>query len=339
MVGCSPAQPPVWVPGWLEAPSTAVARTGAKAVVAGDRIYVMGGGEGIPGPDTIHKSVEYTRIRFDGGLDPWRMTRPMNTPRMFQAAVEFQGVIYALGGEYFPGGQMKLLNSVEYARVGRDGQLEPWVSTSPMNTPRRSPTAAVAEGYLWAIGGYNGIFLETVERARIREGGDLGPWEMVPQRLTTARYIHGGATRGDRIYVFGGHLQESGRGSSDAEWTTVGFDGQLSPWRATSSLLQPRFLAGSAASEEFVFIVGGYDGKYLASVESARILPDGELSPWVQAVPLSTPREGAAVVVHANRIYVIGGSNSGTYLRTVEQAVIAADGRLGYWSSVQKQGS
>lgn len=306
-------------------------RTGSKAITVHDRIYVLGGGEGIPGPDTVHRSVEYTRVLPEGTVEAWKATSSMNTPRIFLAAAQAGDVIYALGGEYFPEGRMHLLNSVEWARVGADGQLGPWHEAGPMLTPRRSPTAAIVGDYLYAMGGYNGIFLQTVERARILSGGELGPWEWVPQSLSSARYIHGGAAVGNRIYVVGGHLMESGRGSSAAEWTTVNPDGKLNSWKLTHSLLQPRFLAGSGGTEEYLFIVGGYDGSYLDSVERARVLPDGNLSAWTQTTPLPAPREGAAVTVDHNRIYVAGGSNQGAFLRTVEWAEIGPDGQLGYW--------
>lgn len=331
LANCSPApRPTTWVSGWREAVPMATPRTGAKAVAVHDRIYVMGGGEGIPGQNTIHRSVEYSRIRTDGTLEAWKPATPMNTPRIFLAAACAGEVVYALGGEYFPEGRMRLLNSVEYARVGADGRLGPWHGTSPMLTPRRSPTAAVVGDYLYALGGYNGIFLRTVERAKILKEGGLGPWEWVPQSLTTSRYIHGGAAVGNRIYVVGGHLLESGGGSRGAEWTTVKSDGRIDPWKPTSALLQPRFLAGSGGTGAYIFIVGGYDGDYMKTVEEARILPDGSLGPWTRTTPLPTPREGAAVAVQGEKLYVIGGSNHGNYLRTAEWAEVGRDGQLGY---------
>lgn len=331
-VGCSrPSVPKVWVAGWKEEAPLLVPRTGAKAVAAQGRIFVIGGGEGIPGPQTIHKTVEYTRIRPDGSVEAWKMASEMKTPRMFLAVAESRGVVYAVGGEFFPGGRMRLLNSVEWARIGSDGRLGPWMEGSPMLTPRRSPTTTVVGDYLYVMGGYNGTFLRTVERARIGPGGEPGPWELVPELMASARYIHGGAVHRDRIYVVGGHLMESGRGSSGAEWTTVYPDGRLNAWTPTSPLIQPRFLAGSTATDEFIFVVSGYDGRYLDSVERAQILPDGNLGPWKETTPLPTPREGPAVASHGRTLYVIGGSNQGDYLKSVERAEAGPEGQLGYW--------
>jgi hypothetical protein len=331
LAGCTRTSRGVWTPGWEELASIATPRTGAKAVAVGNHLYVFGGGQGVPGPDTIHASVESADLQPDGRFDEWKPNTALNTPRMFLSVVRHGNTIYALGGEYFPEGNMKLLNTVERTEVREDGSLAPWTDCESMNTPRRSPTSVIVGDYLYAIGGYNGTFLRTVERARILPDGNLSPWEWVPHLLTEPRYIHGGAAMGNRIYVLGGHIEQSGRGSSDAEWTTVGADGQVAPWKATTSLEQPRFLAGTGITERHLFIVGGYDGGYLSSVEKASFQPDGTLSPWTQTSPLSTPREGAAIAISGDNIYAIGGSREGVFLRTVEHGIIAEDGTIGYF--------
>ena len=329
------SQPQVWVENWEAVSPLSIARTGAKAISLGDRIYVMGGGFGIPGPDTVLASVEFVKIKKDGTLGEWEKGPSMNTPRIFLAVTEADNVIYTLGGEFFPGGKMLLLNTVESSRVASNGELGPWRKLSSMLTPRRSPTTTVAGGYLYAIGGYNGVFLSSVERAKILPGGDLGPWEWVSQSLTMARYIHGGATIGNRIYVMGGHLMEAGGGTAGAESAVVNPDGSLSPWKTTSPLSQPRFLSGSAALGGNLFIAGGYDGEYLDSVEMAKVLPDGNLGSWDQVTPLPKPREGPAMATNGKHIYAIGGSrigvNKGVYLREVDHAEISMNGNLGHW--------
>ena len=209
LAGCTRSSPGVWTPGWEDLPSIEKPRTGAKAVAVDRNLYVIGGGLGVPGPDTIHASVESATIRPDGRIDGWKTNTSLNTPRMFLAVVPHGKILYALGGEYFPEGTMKLLNTVERSEVRADGTLGPWIVCESMLTPRRSPTAVIVGDYLYAIGGYNGTFLRTVERARIQPDGSLSPWEWVPHLLTEPRYIHGGAAMGNRIYVLGGHIEQS----------------------------------------------------------------------------------------------------------------------------------
>ncbi|HEY5649123.1 MAG TPA: hypothetical protein VIU33_06460, partial [Nitrospiria bacterium] len=292
---------------------------------------------GKPGPDTVLRDVEKTRIQKDGSPGPWTAERPMSTPRIFTAATAHEDIIYVAGGEYFPEGRMLLLNTVEWTRVDKNGNLGPWQTGSIMQTPRRWPTISVVDGYLYAMGGYNGTFLKSVERARILQDGSLGPWEYLPGQLTTERYIHGGAAVGNRIYVIGGHLQSGGDGIGGAEWTTVGEDGNLTEWRPTSSMLQPRFLAGSATGGNSIFVIGGYNGGYLDSVEWTAIETDGNLGDWTASTPLPAPREGPATVILNKRIYIMGGSNQGNYLTSTAWTEIGADGALGTWETGKTQ--
>lgn len=327
---CTRTESRVWVPGWKESVPIQTPRSAAKAVVVGEYLYVIGGVRP-PIPQTTLDSVEFARINPDGTLGPWTYTSRLNTPRMFLSVSKANGIIYAVGGQYFPEGHQRLLETVERAAVGPDGRLGPWTESSPMLTPRRSPTSTIVDGYLYGIGGFNGTFLRTLERARIREDGALDKWEAVRQPMENAHYIHGGATRDGRIYVVGGHIQGVGTGDSSTEWTTVGGDGRLSSWKSGSSLHQPRFLAGSTATNDYIFVIGGYDGSYLSSVEQVRILPEGDLGEWTQVAALPTAREGAAVASHNDTIYAIGGSQNGQYMGTVEFAQIGRDGSLGHW--------
>jgi hypothetical protein len=202
-----------------------------------------------------------------------------------------------------------------------------------MTTPRRGPAALASHGYLYAIGGYNGIFLRNAERAKLLPNGDLGKWEPVQALLTTDRYIHGAAHRGNRVYVVAGHLQGKGGGKASTEWSQISQDGQFEPWRSGSPLLLARFLAAVTASERHIFVLGGYNGQYLADVEQAQIQKDGALGPWVRTTPLSSPKEGCTAVWANGAIYLIGGSRNGVYLPDVEFAWTDESGGLGYWAT------
>lgn len=332
VIQCSKTtKPKIWVEGWKESGSMLKARTGATAVSVENHLFVFGGGFGKPGPDTILREVEKTRIQKNGAPGNWEAARPMNTPRIFTAATTHENIVYVVGGEYFPEGRMLLLNTVEWTRVDKKGNLGPWQIGSPLQTPRRWPLIAVVEGHLYAMGGYNGTFLKSVERAKIQPDGSLGPWKYLPGQLTTERYIHGGAAIGNRIYVVGGHLQSKGDGTGGSEWAAVGENGQLTDWQLTSSMIQPRFLSGSAAWGNSIFVIGGYNGGYLDSVESASTQADGTLGRWTASTPLTSPREGTAVVIHKNRIYIMGGSNEGKYLTSTAWAEIGESGSLGTW--------
>jgi len=296
------------------------------------------------------KSVEFAKIQPDGSVKDWRLTSSLTVPRGFLKAVADGGYLYALGGETYRDGLL-LLNTVERARILPTGSLAPWEPLAAMTTPRRSPAAVIGHGYLFAIGGYNGLFLKSVERARLQPDGMLGAWELLPGPLNTDRYIHGVGHIGDNIYIVGGHIADVGGGKNSAEWTTIQADGGLAPWRLTETTRTPRFLASTIAAGPFLFTLGGYDDRYLSSVERTTPKADGALNPWTDATPLSRPKEGAAVALaeptadgapaaspgarngQSRRLYLVGGSAQGRYLQEVEWTVVNDRGDLGFWTT------
>ncbi len=313
-----------WEPGWEATTPMLGARSGAAALSVGNSIYVMGGVRIENGGPAFLSSVE--RGRISGGKIEWSMVEPLPAPRAFAATAISGPYLYLLGGSNFNG----LLASVLRTRIA-DNTLSKWEEMPPMTTSRRAPAAFVWGKTLWALGGFNGSFLSTIERANILPEG-LSKWELAAERLTTDRYIHGAALlRGGRtpgVYVVGGHNERDGRPKNDAEWAPLSPAGPLR-WRPIPSLpRRPRFLAPAIVAENFLYLIGGYDGDYLQSVEEAEILPEGGLGVWREAAPLSVGREGAAVVLHQGRLYALGGSRRGIYLDTVERARVDREGRL-----------
>jgi len=343
--GCSRSSQPTWVAGWRTTEPLIVPRTGAGAVVANGHLYAIGGIRGGGLEQGFVKSVEFAAIQPDGSVRDWRLTSSLTVPRGFLKAVTSNGFIYVVGGETYRDG-LVLLNTVERAKILPTGSLGPWEVMSPMSTPRRSPSAVISHNYLYAIGGYNGLFLKNVERAAIRPDGSLAPWELLQTTLTTDRYIHGAGHVGDYIYIVGGHIQDVGGGKSSVEWTKVQTDGSLAPWRLTETTKTPRFLASTIAAGPFVFTLGGFQDGYLSSVERATSLPNGSLSAWADVAPLPRPKEGAAAAVDepnpaaadpssnqaGRRLYILGGSREGEYLQDVEWAVVNERGELGSWA-------
>lgn len=55
-----------------------------------------------------------------------------------------------------------------------------WIQISPMTEPRNGASAVTSGDYIYVIGGLNNTgYLKSVERAKIRENGDVGPWTFV----------------------------------------------------------------------------------------------------------------------------------------------------------------
>ena len=100
------------------------------------------------------------------------------------------GKLYALGG--YDGNSY--LNSVECYNP----KSKEWTEVAPLRFSRSCFAAAVADGYLYALGGYGPSYLSTVER--YDPGTDT--WEMMPA-MSTYRINFGIGVINGCLYVVG----------------------------------------------------------------------------------------------------------------------------------------
>ncbi|MBI1195078.1 MAG: hypothetical protein GC138_04455 [Gammaproteobacteria bacterium] len=319
-----------WLDGWRQTEAMSTARAGAAAVEGNGVIYVLGGVDGVD----FLSTTEWTRIKPDGEVESWRSGPSMQTARGFFAAVAVNGWLYAVGGGNGPHGK-HLLASVERAKIQSNGALGPW-QTEPqtLSRPRRCAKVEAIDGWLYAIGGFDGNLLDTVERAKILPDGGLGPWQVEEGRLTMPRYIHSAERIDGALYVVGGHNEREGTGLRAVEVARPDQDHGLGQWQSLPALEHGRYGLATAADREFLYALGGLDGAiYSDAVEVAEVQKDGGLAPWRAATALSSPRANLSTVVAEHRLYVIGGTNRDGYFRTVEYADIQPDGRLGVTAS------
>jgi hypothetical protein len=317
-----------WIADWREAAVLNVSRAGAAVLAFGDYMYAIGGVDGVDFLD----SVEVAHIRPDGTLGPWRITSSLTEARGFLDAVAHENFLYAVGGGNGPNGE-HLLRSVERAPIKSDGGLGPWERlTSHLTVPRRCVKLFVSGNLLYAVGGFGGTLLDTVERAEFGRDGQLGSFRLESDRLTMPRYVNAVKRIGKRIYVLGGHKEEEGIGIPDVEVALLRDDDTHGPWHAVRPLGLGRYALAAAGHGEFIYALGGLDGaRYVDTVEISRASPDGSLSEWRLTTPLSSPRANPGVVVRGNRLYVVGGTNRDSgYFRSVEFADLNETGDLGF---------
>ncbi|MDX1252911.1 MAG: hypothetical protein IDH49_11805 [Gammaproteobacteria bacterium] len=320
---------PGWINAWKPANSFHLPRRALAAAVAGDYLYVVGG---IDDNDGYVRQTEYARINRDGTLGPWRITSSLNEGRFYLATVASDGYLYAIGGATGPrGDDNQPIASVERARINPDGSLGAWELANYLTTPRRGLKVVKHRNHIYAIGGYNGIFLKSVERVDVRPDGTLGDWQLEKEASAIDRYIHSAAILDGKIYLLGGHVRSPDKMSyGDVEMASIGPGAALTPWQIERSSLQtPRFIASAFAMNGYLYMSGGHDGQYrLDSVEYAPVDTEGHAGKWSYTAKLGTARSAAAVATHGNAVYVLGGMDSGA-LNTVEMALQSEGGRLG----------
>ncbi len=325
-----------WLAGWQQTEAMNTARAGAAVVRAGDYLYVIGGVDG----RRFLRSVEYTRIKPDGSLAPWRYTRALNEERGFVDAVAYGGYLYVVGGGNGPNGKT-LLRSMERARILENGSLGAWQTLgSQLNIPRRCIKLAISGNRIFALGGFGGTLLDSVESVLIPDDGLPGRWRIGKDRLTLPRYVNAVKKVDGHLFVLGGHREREGGGIAAVESAQLRANHTLRPgWNEKTAMNRGRYGLSAAAHDGYLYALGGLDGAiYQDVVEQAGINDDGSLSAWRETTPLSSPRANFSSLAYQGHIYVIGGTNRAGYYKTVEYARFNAQGDIGFYANAaQKQ--
>ena len=316
---------------WTQVSELNIPRRALTAVVANGYIYAIGGVD-IKG-DYVRK-VEYTKILGDGSLTEWKFTSSLNMGRFYLASAVINNIVYAIGGGTGALGDNNQPTAVvEKASLLADGSLGQWQFVSEMTTPRRGLKVLSHANTLYALGGYNGVFLKTIERATVNMFGEIDTWIPEKHESIIDRYIHSAAINKDKVYLLGGHVRGQNKMSySDVESATILKDSSLSPWRVEKTkLMLPRFIASSMAINNYIYLLAGHNGGVrLADVEFSSIMPSGHLSSWQPTAKLTYKRSAAAVVNYENTLYVIGGMGENGPLSKVEMAKQMQNGHLGF---------
>jgi N-acetylneuraminic acid mutarotase len=301
------------------------------AVATANHVYVIGG---MNDDDEYVAEVEYAPILPDGRLGTWRTTSSLQEPRFYLAAVAIDGWLYAIGGAHGARGKDNIPSAtVERARILADGRLDNWERSEYLTTPRRGLQTVSHGRHIYAIGGYNGAFLKSIEHTQVLDDGQLAPWKE-DRSSTVDRYIHAAAGLRDRLYLLGGHVQNEARLSHDeVEMATIGENGDLRAWRKQSTALRvPRFIASAFGLNHHLYMLGGHDGRErLRSVEFAPLDSDGRVGNWSFTTALREPRSAPALVTQGDYVYVLGGMGASQALSSVEMARQRDDGHLGHY--------
>jgi N-acetylneuraminic acid mutarotase len=313
---------------WEHVDDMTEARMASASLKVGDVLYMIGGSNS----NGYIDSVEWAGLGADGMPGEWKKTRSLSTPRGYSAAVAYNRHVYVIGGAHGKHGA-DLLNTVERARINSDGTLGRWkIERERLFSARRGVSAIVSGGYVYAIGGYNGEFLDTVERAKINIDGTLGEWDVV-SIMNHRRYIHSAVMVNRVLYVIGGHHRSSGGATNRVEYARIDNDGELGEWVDAPSLKVARYGARAFAGSGFIYLLGGYDGSALDSIERALIMKDGSIGEWTIVSLISIARDAPSVFVFDDIVLVAGGAElSGAALKSIEAARLDSVGRFAPWA-------
>lgn len=186
-----------------------------------------------------------------------------------------------------------------------------WSYRAPMSTARQVLSTAVVGGTLYAIGGYNGGWLDAVEAySSISDAW----WTVAP--LAVGRGGIATGSLGATIFAAGGGIF----GLPDATFET--YNANSGMWSLGPALPTPRYGAGGAVAGGKFYVIGGEDsGGWLGAVE----VWDPAVGAWAARAPMPTPRVEPGVGVIGGTIYVVGGFNNGSAVAAVEAYDPATD--------------
>lgn len=309
------------------------ARYAHTSAVIGHYLYVVGGFDG----KTALTSVERAPINADGALGAFETVAGVTlaVARQGHTSAIIGNYLYVLGGA----GGGGYLNSAERAVIHSDGSLDAF-STVPgvvLTTARGGHTSAVIGAHLYAVGGFDGnTALNTIEQATIHPDGSLDSFTMLSGvTLVTARNNHTSVVLGSQLYVLGG-VGVAGA-SNSVEQATIQPDGSLGAFSTVPGATLTTASSGhtSTVIGNYLYLVGGSNNSGPNGIARSQIDADGLLGSFATVpVALVTARYGHTSAVIGNYLYLIGGFAGIARSKTVERAMINADGSLGPFATV-----
>lgn len=253
---------------WYEGKSLKEARGRVNIALIGNKLYVVGGSNGVNELDTVEC------LSLDANVEEvikWKKLEKLPFARSNAGVCALNGKIYCVGGNAT--GQ----NSVKDCHVFNP-ETNTWTIIASLNTGRCQTGVVAFDGKLWVAGGSDSWnCLNTVECYDPEED----KWTFMPPMLTARRGC-GLAVLNGRIYCVGGS------DGSQSLKSTEYYDKATKTWILGASLNTSRANVGIAAVQNRLYAIGGFSGKkFLNTIEYF----DEEANEWTKFAklqPIST---------------------------------------------------
>jgi hypothetical protein len=154
---------------------------------SGALTLVVAGGSQVSGGGAVNAVYTASFNAATGVIASWSAQTALPATNQFHAMAAWNGYVYAIGGDS---------NNVYYAQV-QNGQITSWNATTPIPpgvtaiVSRGFMCAAAIDGFLYILGGFNGVALSIVNYASINPDGSLGAWQNGPSFPVTFDALFG----------------------------------------------------------------------------------------------------------------------------------------------------
>ena len=255
---------------------------------------------------------------WDPAKDSWRQLSclPFAVSK-HGLVVSGNNMMYMAGGEYPDGSASK--------SVWRfDPRTNSWQEMAPMNTPRSELGLALLDGFIYAVGGWEGSSrLDTVERF----DAESNAWTLLSTPMKMAVTSPAVVALDGALYVCGGAILEDGDGIDLVQKLDI----NAGTWSESAPMLIPRSGSAACVLNGLIYVIGGWHAstentnkverfdpaknqwQFVCPMHERRYRPGVSVCTALFSVPDQQQRlqEGAATKNHRRNnvdcIYVMGG--------------------------------
>jgi|GEM_PF-557318 len=151
-------------------------------------------------------------------------------------------------------------------------------------------------GRIYALGGYNGAYLNTAETYSPHND----TWVSLPNMPTARRYL-GAAAYGQTVYAIGGY-NGSNRNTVEA------YNPSSNTWSSKVSMPTARYGMGVATVGSKIYAIGGYGGTYSNLNEEYNCV----MNTWTTKAVMPTARRYLGAAEANGMVYAVGGATGST---------------------------
>lgn len=260
-----------------------------------------------------HDDIITALSNSSGNLDPWQYSQNKYPNKIIWGTTTGNGSFaYGLGGyeEY------SISSHFSDNQVFYTSNSLFWSPTTPLPQRLSKGAATIVGNYIYFAGGWTdeespATASKKVYYSLINSDGSLGNWNTTTD-LPDVIWDHGMVSYGGYIFVLAG--RNSTGEIAQIIRAKVNLDGTLGTWENMPSLPGKVRSAGYALVENYVFVVGGYNGSnLLKSVYFTTIDSSGQMSAWQTSTNLLSINHCCGSLAFVNGyLYLTGGFVSGS---------------------------
>jgi N-acetylneuraminic acid mutarotase len=293
---------------WTQITNAPITADHVQVVMAGNKIYFIGGFNGNSFFNTVYSA------NFTSGITdytPYYTDQPSTS--IASSFVASDGIPWQSQCGFNPSTQSDITD---------------WASTNSLATATINAASLVTKNYIYILGGLitNGA-TSTIQRASFDANGNLSSsWSNIgsmPNAMYGMGYV---ATKG-RFYLIGGN---DGFGDLSPVYSVpINSDGTLGTFRTETTLPNARRYAVCFVIKNKLYVVGGSSSN---TVFQATINNDGTLSSWTTLPNFPINFNHGIPLLIKDRIYIFGaygGSGATVYYSTYD-----SNGNIGPWTYV-----